>query len=314
VKRSPGRNDAELLLVVLFWAFNVSVVKISLAHMRPLAFNMIRFACAAIVLLGLTRWLEGSLGIARRDLGRVVLMGAVGHAVYQLCFVLGLARTTASSTALIFGSTPVLVGILSRLAGHERIRLPGAIGAMMAFYGVYLVVSGGDAAAPFGRAAGAELTGDLLVLGAAICWSVYTVMSKDLLDRYSPLRVTALSLSIGSAMMLPPALPDLLRQDWGSVPPLTWAGLTYSFVFALVVSYVLWYRSVKQVGNLRTAIYSNLVPVLGTLFGVWLLGERPAPGVVLGGACILGGIVLTRLPGARAVAPIDPAESGIASP
>ena len=74
-----------------------------------------------------------------------------------------------------------------------------------------------------------------------------------------------------------------------------WAGLVYSFLFALVISYILWYRSVKKVGNLRTAVYSNLVPVFGTLFGVWLLGDRLTPGLGLGAACILLGIVLTRL-------------------
>jgi len=95
--------------------------------------------------------------------------------------------------------------------------------------------------------------------------------------------------------MIPPALPDLARQDWGAVSPLTWAGAAYSFIFALVISYIFWYRSVKEVGNLRTAVYSNLVPVFGTLFGVWILGERLTSGVAFGGACILTGILLTRL-------------------
>ena len=58
---------------------------------------------------------------------------------------------------------------------------------------------------------------------------------------------------------------------------------------------MLWYRSVKKVGNLRTAVYSNLVPVFGTLFGVLLLGERLTAGLGMGAACILGGIVLTRV-------------------
>jgi drug/metabolite transporter (DMT)-like permease len=80
-----------------------------------------------------------------------------------------------------------------------------------------------------------------------------------------------------------------------AVSGLTWAGIVYSFLFALVVSYVIWYRSLVKVGALRTSIYSNLVPVFGTLFGVWLLGERLTAGLGAGAACILAGIVLTRL-------------------
>jgi drug/metabolite transporter (DMT)-like permease len=101
--------------------------------------------------------------------------------------------------------------------------------------------------------------------------------------------------------MVPAAVPDLISQDWGSVSVGAWAALCYSFIFALVVSYVIWYRSVKQVGNVRTAIYSNLVPVFGALCGVLLLGEKVTPGLGLGGACILGGIALTRLQQTRVV-------------
>ncbi|HZI94702.1 MAG TPA: DMT family transporter [Patescibacteria group bacterium] len=308
MKHRLGRNDLELLCVVAFWAFNVTVVKMSLREMEPLAFNIIRFVGASVVLLGLTWWLEDSPWIDRRDLGRLVVLGVVGHTFYQLCFVLGLARTTASSTALIFGASPVVVGLLSRLAGHERVGPAGAVGALLAFYGVYLIVGGAagppqvhmpfhmpgplDAAAsPAGET---EVLGDLLVLGAVLCWSIYTVLSKELLERHSPLKVTALSMSLGTALMALPAIPDLRRQDWNAVSGRTWAGLVYSCVFALVISYVLWYRSVKQVGNLRTAIYSNLVPVLGTFFGVWLLGDRLTPGLALGGCFILAGILLTR--------------------
>src|SRR5262245_42414063 len=224
----------------MFWAFNVTVVKISLREMEPLAFNLIRFGCAAAALLALTRWLEGSLRVQRGDVWRLVALGVIGHTLYQLCFVLGLARTTASSTAMIFGASPVVVGILSRLAGHERIDPAGGAGALLAFYGVYLIVGGSDVTNG-GPGGGSKLAGDLLVLGAVLCWAFYTVLSKDLLERHTPLRVTALSMSVGTVLMAVTALPDLLRQRWDAVSALTWAGLSYSFVFALVISYVIWY-------------------------------------------------------------------------
>jgi len=303
VKRAPGRNDVELFLVVLFWAFNVTVVKLALREMEPLAFNVIRFLCAAAVLLVATRVTEGSLGVRRRDVGRVVLLGVVGHTFYQICFVHGLARTTASSAALIFGSTPVVVAILSRLAGHERIGLAGGVGAAAAFYGVSLIVRGTASAQPAAPGGGGEALGDILILVAVLCWSTYTVLSRDLLTRYSPLRITTLTLAIGTLLLVPASAPDLLDQDWDGVSWMTWIGLAYSFTFALVISYVLWYRSVRKVGNLKTAIYSNLVPVFGTLFGVALLGDRITPGLWAGAGLILSGIVLTRLSGGAAVAP-----------
>ena len=135
-----------------------------------------------------------------------------------------------------------------------------------------------------------------LILLAVVCWSLYTILSKRLLEIYSPLRVTAVTLSIGALVLIPVSIPDIRRQEWVSVSSVAWGGVIYSLLFALVVSYVLWYRSVRAVGNLRTAIYSNLVPVFGALFGILLLGERVTPNLLAGGGCILGGIVLTRLP------------------
>ncbi|HET9480311.1 MAG TPA: DMT family transporter [Candidatus Polarisedimenticolia bacterium] len=296
-----GRNDFELLLVVLFWALNISIVKGCLSEMEPLAFNIIRFGFAALMLIVLTWRLEGSLGVARADLGRVILLGALGHTAYQLFFVMGLARTTASSTALIFGTTPVVVTILSRIAGHEKPRLSDAAGALLAFYGVYRLVGASAPATAPEVEVRRHLTGDLLLLGAVVCWSAYTVLARSLLARYSPLKLTAVTLSLGAALLIPASVPDLLRQDWSRVSAGSWAGLVYSFLFALVISYIIWYRSVRQVGNVRTAIYANLVPVFGAFFGVMLLGDTITPGLGVGALCIFGGILLTRFgPGGRA--------------
>jgi O-acetylserine/cysteine efflux transporter len=287
------RNDLELGAVVLFWGFNFVVVKVGLREVEPLAYNAVRFVCASSILLILARYLEGTLAIRREDRVRFILLGFLGHAVYQICFIEGLARTTASSAAIIFGSTPVLVGLLSRLAGHERIGLLGFSGVLLGFFGIYIIVEGGDGGPS--SAAGGDIVGNMLIVGAVFCWSSYTVLARDLLRRYSPLRTTAITLAIGTAFLVPAALPQTLRQDWGGISTIAWAGIVYSFLFALVISYVLWYRSVKKVGNLRTAVYSNLVPVFGTLFGVLLLGDRLTTGLGLGAACILVGIILTRL-------------------
>lgn len=315
--RRFGRNDLELLAAVLFWGFNMTVVKIGLREVEPLAYNVVRFVCASIVLVTLARRHEGSLAVSGGDLRRVVLLGVIGHTLYQICFIEGLARTSASSASLLFASTPLVVALLSRLAGHEHVSWTAAVGTVLGFMGVLLIVSGGagsrapetgaaawsTAALAQGAAApgpGSEILGNALIFGAVLCWSTYTVLARPLLMRHSPLRVTALTLAVGTIFLVPPALPEVMNEDWGSVSVVAWAGLVYSFVFALVVSYVIWYRSVKEVGNVRTAVYSNLVPLVGTGFGVWLLGERLSPGLWSGAACILGGIILSRLePAAR---------------
>ena len=175
-------NDLELMAVVLFWAFNVSVVKLALREMSPLAFNVIRFAGASLLLLLLTRWLDGPIAVARRDLAIFAVLGVIGHTIYQLFFILGLARTTASATSLIFGCTPIVVGLLSRLAGHEKVGPAAAAGALLAFGGVYLIVGAGAAQPGASAAPESQVTGNLLIMAAVLCWSLYTVWSKRLLE------------------------------------------------------------------------------------------------------------------------------------
>jgi len=283
-------NDLGLLCVVVFWGVNLTVVKFALHEMLPLAFNGLRFTAAAVTLLFLLKARGETLGSSSKDRLALMLAGFMGHTAYQVLFIEGIVRTTASHAALIFGISPVAVAILSLLVGHEKIRPAGWAGAALAFGGVYLIMAG----QPPAGGPPSSIEGDMLVLAAALCWCAYTVMARPLLDRHSPLKVTAISMGWGVLLMLPFCAPSIARQEWREVGPGAWLAAAYSFLFALVIAYLLWYRSVKKVGNVRTTVYSNLVPVTGTLAGWLFLGERLYPALGLGAAAIFAGIALTR--------------------
>ncbi len=136
--------------------------------------------------------------------------------------------------------------------------------------------------------------GDLLTLAATLCWSIYTVSSKTLLQRHGPLKVTAYSMWIGSAFFVPFGIPSLLRLPFGQIPWPAWAGLIFSFVFALSVAYLAWYYAILRIGPTRTAVYSNLTPA-ATLLTSWLaLGERILPTQIVGAVIIFLGVYLVR--------------------
>jgi drug/metabolite transporter (DMT)-like permease len=250
----------------------------------------VRFTLASITLLALLHRFGESYRTSRKDMLSLMALGLLGHTAYQILFIGGIALTTASHTALIFGITPVVVAILSLILGHERVSGAGWAGAALAFGGEYLII----ASKPPAQGSPSSLRGDLLVLAAAFCWCFYTVLARPLLARHSPLKVTALSMSWGYLAMIPVCAPSVWRQPWGTLGLKAWGGILYSFLFALVIAYILWYRSVHKVGNVRTAVYSNLVPVSGTLAGWAFLGEPLYPALGLGAAAIFAGIVLTR--------------------
>ena len=131
--RQPKRGsiaDPGLILVAAIWGINFSVLKVLLRDLEPLALNALRFPLASLALWTLVRRLPGSSRPKLGDIGRVLLLAAIGHLAYQLCFIVGLDWTFAGNASLLLATTPIWTVILSSAVGHERLThtqiLPGA--------------------------------------------------------------------------------------------------------------------------------------------------------------------------------------------
>jgi drug/metabolite transporter (DMT)-like permease len=288
-----GLSPIDLLLlgVVLVWGINFSVVKASLAEISPLAFNGLRFLLASSTMLILTRAVEGDLHIQPGDWSRLALVGLIGHTTYQLFFIIGLDHTQAGHSSLMLGLTPVFVALIGLALGIERVGVRVWSGICLSFAGIVLITSGSNDGIHLGEP---TLLGDLLTIAATFCWASYTVLAKPLLGRYSPIKFTALTMALGVVPLLIVSVPSLIAQDWGRVTAAGWLGLLYSFSLAIVGAYTVWYASVQRVGSARTAIFSNLTPVIG-LTAAWLmLGETLAPVQLIGAAVVVLGISLAR--------------------
>jgi drug/metabolite transporter (DMT)-like permease len=277
--------------MVFVWGANFSVLKIAFHTFSPLAFNVLRFLLATVLLVGIVRWYRQPLGIAREDLGRLTVLGVIGHGVYQVCFVQGLARTTAANASLLMATVPIFVALLSILLHIERVTLRRWMGIVLSFVGIALVTAGNGQQI---QLSSSHLAGDLLVLMGAVTWAIYTVMSKPLLARYSPLRLTAVSMVPGTAALALLGTPAMLAQHWSAIEPVAWAGLLYSAVFSIALAYLIWFTGVQQIGNARTAIYSNGTPVVASLLAWVMLGEPLSALQLVGGAVILFGLALAQ--------------------
>lgn len=280
-----------MLGVVFIWGINFSAVKTSLHDFAPLAFNALRFGFATLIILGVLRLRGESLALARRDLLPVFLLGLSGHTLYQVLFINGIARTTAANSSLLMATSPIFVAIYGSLLRIERANRLVWVGILLSFLGVGLLVLGGDKGL---SAAVATIVGDLLVLGAAMMWGAYTTFSKPLLARYSPLKLTALTMVAGTSVLVLVSAPALVHQNWSAISITAWGGLFYSTSMAVAVAYVVWYTSVQRVGSARTAIYSSLTPVVAVLVAWIALGDRMTPLQILGAVVVLAGILLTR--------------------
>jgi drug/metabolite transporter (DMT)-like permease len=131
-----------LLMMSLVWGVNFTVVKTALTEFSPLSLNSVRFGLASLFLLIFLWLLERDLSFHREDIGRLVLLGLIGHTIYQLCFIHGIARTTASNSSLILATVPIFVALLSSILGVERVERKVWQSVILSFIGILLITQG----------------------------------------------------------------------------------------------------------------------------------------------------------------------------
>lgn len=284
--------DALLLLMILIWGSNFSIVKVALRDFPEVAFNASRMVVATGVYLGVifgTDAREKVRALRRRDWIELSLLGSIGTFLYQFCFVSGIKRTSVGNGSLIIGMSPIVIALLSAWVGHERIRPLRWLGIAVAMGGLYFVVGHGV------DLTGATWVGDALMLGGVICWAVYSVASQSILKRHSPLLVIGLTFSIGGMLYVVAMVPFMIDVEWRAISTSSWMLMLASALLSLNLSYWIWYTGLQKLGGSRTSVYSYLTPVVAmTVAAVWL-GEPISGNQIAGASAIFAGLLITRL-------------------
>lgn len=278
-----------LLLVVFIWGGNFTASKLAFVEIPPLAFTAVRFVIGSVLMWLILARKEGWRLPPRDTWWPLLALGFVGNTVYQLCFMTGLYRTTATNSSLILASMPTVVTVAAGLLGFEQVTRRQAWALAIATLGVILVV----ASRGF-HLEGGDLAGDLLMLGAVLCWAIYTLGLRSVAGKVSTLSLTTWTLITGTPGLFIAGLPATLRLDWGTVTARGWGGLGYATLLSLVVAYVLWNRGVRQIGPSRAALFTTLTPLVATLIAIAVLGERPGLLHLAGGAMIIAGVLVSR--------------------
>jgi len=273
---------------MLVWAANFVIVKSAIASAPPIGFAFVRFLLAGLVLLAILRWREGSIHLPRAAIVPVALLGGLGFGLYQVLWSTGLTVTTAGTSALIVATTPIWTALVAVAARTEIAHRARFLGAAVGFAGVALVIAGR------GLDLAAAGLGDLLTLGAAICWGSYLALSAPLLAMLSPLRLTAWAILAGTVVMAGPGTVQLAAAGTAWVDPAAVAAIAYSGIVAGGLANVVIFRAIALVGPSRIANLQLLVPALTVLLAAVALGEPILAGQVVGGAVIVAGILIAR--------------------
>jgi drug/metabolite transporter (DMT)-like permease len=288
-----GATDLLMFLMTSVWGANFIAIKYSLKPgegFLPLSFNGLRFTIASIVMLIVAAATVENLKVLRRDFWKLLFFGFLANTLYQSLFILGMNRTRAGNAALIVSTTPLFTAVIGRIRRQEFFTARAAAGLVMAFAGMAMIIASGPSEVSWGETIG----GDLMLVGATVCWSFYTVGAKPLIHAYGPTKATAIMILCGTPLLLVVCASSLAKQNWSDVRLVAWAGLFYSALFAIALAYVIWNYAVRKIGSTRTAIYSNFTPVVAMLMAWPALGEIPTAGQAAGAAIILAGIYFVR--------------------
>lgn len=287
--RSPW-PDISLLGVALIWGVNIPLMKLGLEGVERFAFNAVRLLLSALILVPLALR-EAPFQGARPPGFRwsVALYALIASGVYQWTFILGVSRTASGNGSLIMATVPMWTAILARLLLGDRLSTQAKLGLVIAFLGTSIVALQKDL-----QGGESPLVGNIFMLLAALTWAWGTVHSRKVLPYISPMRLSAIS----SAAMLP--LQFLFAYDSVQefVPQLretrVWGPLVYAGLLSTGLALPMWSYGVRHSGAAQAAVFQNLVPIVA-IASAWLINREPVTGSqILGGALIIGGLILVR--------------------
>ena len=290
---SPRRILLPTLAVVaavVFWGLSfVSSKAVLNTGFPPMTMVFLRFLIASAVLLPIHRRLGARPGLqGPRDLLILALSGIFGVSLYFFFETRGIGLTSASNAALIVGAVPVLTAAADRVLYRNPLTLLRVAGIALSLAGVFLIVR--RSSSQFAHA----LAGNLFMFGACLCWVAYLFLSRRLQGRAGGLFLTTWQAVIGATCLAPLVLLERARWTIGS--PSVWLNLLYLGVACSAVSYFLYLYALSGLGSVVVSSYINLVPVVGAVGGVVLLGERLAPIQLVGAAVVITGVFLVNLP------------------
>src|SRR5262245_2270029 len=227
-----SRQDASLaaaLAMMVVWGCNFALTKYILDQIGVGAFLFMRFAAMALlgfVLLAVVYRRNLSLALPRReDWRRFAACGLLGHTLHVGIVMWGINLSTAFSSSLVLTSAPLFTLLILAGLGGERLHARQIIGTGVAFAGIALFLSdkftGGFALAGFG---------DLALLSASAMFSLYTVISKPLAERYGPVSLLAWTLAFGAPPMVALCAPAFIATPLAAQPPLFWLALAWVVV------------------------------------------------------------------------------------
>jgi drug/metabolite transporter (DMT)-like permease len=283
-----------MLLFPLLWAGSFVAGKWALKDFSPEITSLLRFAMASLVLLPFAFKTPPARGAwAPKNLAVVFLLGLTGMFAYHLLFYYSLKFTSAGNSSLIISTDSLITVLLAVVFLKEKLTWRKGAGIALGFTGVVWVVSDGALGQLLAKGPNA---GDLMALGAALSWGIYSVLSKPVAHLFPSFDLSWMTYVVGALLLLPWLFAPGAASSLGGGTILGWASVTYMALFATGVGYFAYMKGIHVIGAVATAKYIFLVPVY-VLGLAWVFLGEPAPlHKVMAAGIIIAGLWIAEEP------------------
>ncbi|HEO1534015.1 DMT family transporter [Pseudomonas aeruginosa] len=276
------------LLAVFIWAGNTVVNKLAVGIIQPAEIGFFRWL---LVGLALTPFMLGPVLRNRRyilaNLGKFVVLGLLGMAVYQSLAYYAAALTSATNMGIILSLMPLMsLGLASSILAH-RLNAGALLGALVSLAGVVLVISQGHLGALLEH--GVNL-GDAMMIVATLAYAVYSVLLKKWSLKLPAMQLLYLQVLVAILALLPLYLLSPRTGLNAANLPL----VLYAALFASIVAALAWMHGVARLGPSRMALFFTLLPIITACIATLVLGERLTVHHLVGGALTLAGVLLAE--------------------
>lgn len=276
-----------MLFATIFWAGAFIAGKFSIGEFPVFSLVFFRFLIATIIIFIILIKTEENWKITKQDLKTFLTLGVVGMVGYHVFFFLSLKYTTATNSSLIGATNPIVTTILACIFLKDKITYKNILGILISLFGVILITTNGNISVLFNMKFN---IGDILMMVAVLCWATYGVLSKKVLEVYSPIKITSYAFLTCVIILIPLVI---LEKPWVYMPNTTfngWMSVIYMAIFPSVGGYLIQQISIKKIGPTKTSLFINLVPVFSMILAFCILGESISIIKIIAGILIICGI------------------------
>ena len=256
-----------------------------------------RFAIAAVAMAPWLRRPAGEAPLDKRAHRLVFLESFFGNFLFSVFMLYGMKHSSALAAGVIMAAIPATVAVLSWLILEERVNLRAAAGIAFAIAGIALVSLAKDEE---GESIG-TLAGNLLLIGAMTCESIYVVIGKKLAARIGPKRISALINLWGLVLVTPFALWQWPGFQFKFIDSSYWGLLALYSIGASILTVWLWMTGLKRVPASSAGVFTVFLPISAAAVGVFVYGETLNAWQYGAMALALVGVVLAAWPERPAV-------------